>query len=136
MGSTTVSKNRETLYKHSNQYQGQPRAIKIIVVGAGISGIAAVKLFKDTFTEGNVELIIYEKNHDIVGTWLENRYPGVLATFQHTAIATRGKEIQTGHAHMWVRWSCVMTSKVERRSTALMTLSVYLKPQSESSRVE
>jgi cation diffusion facilitator CzcD-associated flavoprotein CzcO len=76
MGSIAVSTNHETPYKHSEQYQGQPRAIKIIIVGAGISGIAAVKLFKDTFHEGNVELVIYEKNHDIVGTWLENRYPG------------------------------------------------------------
>ena len=24
----------------------------------------------------NVEHVIYEKNHDIGGTWLENRYPG------------------------------------------------------------
>jgi cation diffusion facilitator CzcD-associated flavoprotein CzcO len=24
-----------------------------------------------------VDLVIYEKNHDVGGTWLENRYPGV-----------------------------------------------------------
>ena len=26
----------------------------------------------------NVELVIYEKNESVGGTWLENRYPGML----------------------------------------------------------
>ncbi|OQV00815.1 hypothetical protein CLAIMM_06263 [Cladophialophora immunda] len=65
-----------TVFKCANQYQGQPRQIRIIVVGAGISGIAAVKIFKETFTDAPVELVIYEKNDDVTGTWLENRYPG------------------------------------------------------------
>lgn len=28
----------------------------------------------------NVELVIYEKNADLGGTWLENRYPGKYVT--------------------------------------------------------
>jgi cation diffusion facilitator CzcD-associated flavoprotein CzcO len=46
------------------------------MVGCGVTGIAAVKLYKDAFPEREVELVIYEKNDDITGTWLENRYPG------------------------------------------------------------
>jgi cation diffusion facilitator CzcD-associated flavoprotein CzcO len=46
------------------------------MIGAGVTGIAAVKLFRDAFPDKDVEFVIYEKNHDITGTWLENRYPG------------------------------------------------------------
>ena len=65
-----------TPYRYSNQYQGQQRKVKVIVVGAGLSGIAAVKIFKDTFKDGETDLVLYEKNHEVTGTWLENRYPG------------------------------------------------------------
>lgn len=63
-------------YQYPNQHQGQRRNVKIAIVGAGLSGIAAVKLFKETFPQGDVDLVIYEKNADVTGTWLENRYPG------------------------------------------------------------
>jgi cation diffusion facilitator CzcD-associated flavoprotein CzcO len=46
------------------------------MVGAGLTGIGAVKIFKETFPNSEVELVIYEKNSDVTGTWLENRYPG------------------------------------------------------------
>ncbi|KAL6710120.1 hypothetical protein ACN47E_009911 [Coniothyrium glycines] len=50
------------------------RKVKVITIGAGLSGIQmAYKIQK--LTE-NVEHVIYEKNSDIGGTWLENRYPG------------------------------------------------------------
>lgn len=63
-------------YHYPLQYVGQPRPIRVIVIGAGVSGIAAVKLFKDTFKDDPVTMTIYEKNADVTGTWLENRYPG------------------------------------------------------------
>jgi len=63
-------------YQYQKQYLGQPRSIRVIVIGAGLSGIAAVKIFKDRFSGKPVELVIYEKNEDVTGTWLENRYPG------------------------------------------------------------
>jgi len=63
-------------YKYPKRYLGKGRPLRIVMVGAGITGIAAVKLYKDTFPERDVEFVIYEKNHDITGTWLENRYPG------------------------------------------------------------
>ncbi|KAK5674344.1 hypothetical protein LTS10_012928 [Elasticomyces elasticus] len=63
-------------YKYKKQYLAQPRPVRVIIIGAGLSGIAAVKIFKDRFADDPFELVIYEKNDDVTGTWLENRYPG------------------------------------------------------------
>ncbi|PGG97445.1 hypothetical protein AJ79_09206 [Helicocarpus griseus UAMH5409] len=69
MGSIAVPEK----YVVKDQYIHQPKRIKIIVIGAGISGIAFA--YKAKFLE-NVEYEIYEKNADVGGTWLESRYPG------------------------------------------------------------
>ena len=50
------------------------RPIRIICIGAGISGIITAVRFPQRLK--NFELVIYEKNSDVSGTWLENRYPG------------------------------------------------------------
>lgn len=50
------------------------RKIKVLTIGSGYSGILMAYLIQKQCT--NVEHVIYEKNHDIGGTWLENRYPG------------------------------------------------------------
>ncbi|RFU82007.1 fad nadp-binding domain-containing [Trichoderma arundinaceum] len=63
-------------YQVSEQWLGQPRPVRVVLIGAGIGGIAAVKLFNETFKDRPTSLVIYEKNHDVGGTWLENRYPG------------------------------------------------------------
>lgn len=60
-------------YMVADQYIGKPNPIKIIVIGAGISGIAFA--YKIQALE-NIEYTIYEKNSDVGGTWLESRYPG------------------------------------------------------------
>ncbi|KAF2725703.1 FAD/NAD(P)-binding domain-containing protein [Polychaeton citri CBS 116435] len=50
------------------------RKLRILTIGAGVSGILmAYRIQKECF---NVEHVIYEKNSDVGGTWLENRYPG------------------------------------------------------------
>ncbi|SPO07708.1 related to monooxigenase [Cephalotrichum gorgonifer] len=69
MGSAPASANIVV----QDTYIGQPAPIKVIVIGAGISGIAFA--YKAQFLE-NVEYTIYEKNADVGGTWLESRYPG------------------------------------------------------------
>ncbi|KAJ9644119.1 hypothetical protein H2201_007096 [Coniosporium apollinis] len=52
----------------------QSRKLRVITIGAGFSGILmAYQIQKQC---QNVEHVIYEKNEDIGGTWLENRYPG------------------------------------------------------------
>lgn len=50
------------------------RPLKVVIVGAGISGIiSAIKLLDSV---QNLSLKIYDKNEDLGGTWFENRYPG------------------------------------------------------------
>lgn len=51
-----------------------PRPLKVIYIGAGVSGITAAILFPKYVP--NIELTIYEKNPEVGGTWYENRYPG------------------------------------------------------------
>ena len=51
------------------------RPMKVICIGAGISGICAAIRFNQRIQ--NLDFTIYEKNPDIGGTWFENRYPGV-----------------------------------------------------------
>jgi cation diffusion facilitator CzcD-associated flavoprotein CzcO len=50
------------------------RPLRIVIIGAGISGIlACIRLMQRI---PNLQLCIYDKNPDIGGTWFENRYPG------------------------------------------------------------
>lgn len=51
---------------------GAKRRMRVIHIGAGASGICFSKLARDSLE--NVEVQIYEKNADVGGTWLENRY--------------------------------------------------------------
>ncbi|RJE25095.1 Flavin-binding monooxygenase [Aspergillus sclerotialis] len=52
----------------------QPRPLKIIYIGAGISGILAAIKFREAVP--SLDLTIYEKNPELGGTWYENKYPG------------------------------------------------------------
>ncbi|ETS85705.1 hypothetical protein PFICI_03730 [Pestalotiopsis fici W106-1] len=51
------------------------RPIKVICIGAGVSGILTGIRFPQHID--NLDLVIYEKNQDLGGTWYENRYPGI-----------------------------------------------------------
>lgn len=58
----------------SERATDEPRPLKVIFIGAGISGIcAAIRL--PQFVP-NLEMTIYDKNPEVGGTWYENRYPG------------------------------------------------------------
>jgi hydroxyversicolorone monooxygenase len=50
------------------------RKIKVLTIGAGVSGILMAYQIQKQLQ--NIEHVIYEKNPDIGGTWLENKYPG------------------------------------------------------------
>lgn len=50
------------------------RKIRVISIGAGVSGMMNAYYIQKQCE--NVEHVIYEKNEDIGGTWLENTYPG------------------------------------------------------------
>ena len=52
----------------------EARPMRVVVIGSGISGILASIRLRERVS--NLELCVYEKNEDIGGTWLENRYPG------------------------------------------------------------
>ncbi|KAK7403357.1 hypothetical protein QQX98_010878 [Neonectria punicea] len=53
---------------------GSTRRIRIVGIGAGMSGINMVRTLRLHLT--NYEHVVYEKNAVIGGTWHENRYPG------------------------------------------------------------
>lgn len=52
----------------------QVRPLRVVIMGAGISGIVACIRFAQRIPE--IDLCVYEKNADVGGTWFENRYPG------------------------------------------------------------
>jgi cation diffusion facilitator CzcD-associated flavoprotein CzcO len=58
----------------ANHHVNQPKPIRVVVLGAGISGVAFA--YKARGLE-NVSFQIYEKNSDVGGTWFESTYPGV-----------------------------------------------------------
>ncbi|KAL4862560.1 hypothetical protein BDV12DRAFT_42067 [Aspergillus spectabilis] len=53
----------------------QSRPMKVIVLGTGMSGIIAGIFFPREIE--NLDLVIYDKNTDLGGTWFESRYPGI-----------------------------------------------------------
>jgi hypothetical protein len=57
-------------YQINEEPMGTKRPMKIIVLGAGASGINFLKTAQDRLE--NVELVCYEKNKNVGGTWLEN----------------------------------------------------------------
>ena len=71
LGWTTTDEHGYTIREHP---MGELDPKRIIVVGAGATGICFSKFAETQLS--NVEVQIYDKNHDIGGTWLENRYPG------------------------------------------------------------
>ncbi|KAF1991026.1 flavin-binding monooxygenase [Aulographum hederae CBS 113979] len=53
----------------------RPR-FKIMMIGAGAAGIDFLHHAPRALEGLGVDIVCYEKNHDVGGTWLENRYPG------------------------------------------------------------
>ncbi|KAK5400810.1 hypothetical protein LTR06_011231 [Exophiala xenobiotica] len=62
-------------YKIRETPMGTKRPLKVIFMGMGASGINFAAQLKRQ-NKQNIELVAYEKNADLGGTWLENRYPG------------------------------------------------------------
>lgn len=59
----------------------QARPLKLIYIGAGISGITGAIEFMKRLP--SLDLVIYEKNPEVGGTWFENRYPGCACGEMH-----------------------------------------------------
>lgn len=64
------------------------RKLRVLTIGGGVTGILlAYRLQKDA---SNVEHVIYEKNEDIGGTWLENRFVQAFQQRQRSTDKTIG----------------------------------------------
>jgi hypothetical protein len=61
-------------YEIREQPYGTKRKVKVILMGAGASTLNFLKKAEEQMS--NLDITVYEKNHDVGGTWLENRYPG------------------------------------------------------------
>ena len=69
----TKSEPERILYKTETPLD-EHRPLRVACMGAGFSGLYLTILAEKVFK--NVEFVVYEKNADLGGTWLENRYPG------------------------------------------------------------
>ncbi|KAI0396641.1 hypothetical protein F5Y17DRAFT_75038 [Xylariaceae sp. FL0594] len=69
-GTTTARKP----YSVSEQPLGTAKHVRIVGIGAGASGLNAIRTFRRNLN--NYEHVVYEKNSKVGGTWFENRYPG------------------------------------------------------------
>lgn len=65
---------------------GTPRQIRVLMVGAGASGINLARHMDLHMT--NFDLQIYEKNAGVGGTWYENRSVTTKGTAQNTLTLT------------------------------------------------
>lgn len=67
-------------YRISDHMVNEPppgKSFKIIMMGAGAAGIDFLHhATRQLADDPKIEFVCYEKNHDVGGTWLENRYPG------------------------------------------------------------
>lgn len=61
-------------YKIHEQPIRTRRPIRVACMGAGYSGLMMGIMFSEQMKDKNAELVIYERNKDLGGTWLENRY--------------------------------------------------------------
>ena len=59
-------------YRINEDPYDSARKLRVIHIGAGASGITFSKFAEERCQ--NVDLQVYEKNKDVGGTWLENRY--------------------------------------------------------------
>ena len=61
-------------YRVREEPFGTRRKIRVVLMGAGASTVNFLKKAEETMQ--NLDVKVYEKNYDVGGTWLENRYPG------------------------------------------------------------
>ncbi|KAH8775593.1 hypothetical protein F5883DRAFT_261248 [Diaporthe sp. PMI_573] len=62
------------VYTVVDQPLGTSRPIRIVCIGAGVSGINLLRTLRLNLAD--YEAQVYEKNENVGGTWFENRYPG------------------------------------------------------------
>lgn len=74
-GSPSTNHDRQsTTYTVDERPLGTSKHLRIICVGAGVSGINLVRTLRLNLKD--YETVVYDKNEGVGGTWFENRYPG------------------------------------------------------------
>lgn len=63
----------DPLYEIVEQPIGTRRPIRVACMGAGYSGLMMGIVFSQKMQGKNAELVVYERNSDLGGTWFENR---------------------------------------------------------------
>ncbi|RBQ69318.1 hypothetical protein FVER14953_04333 [Fusarium verticillioides] len=71
---TSGTKVAQRAYQINEQPFGTRKKMRVIIIGAGVSGLNFFKMSETKLS--NIEVQCYEKNNDVGGTWLENRYAG------------------------------------------------------------
>lgn len=74
--SKSAASHLDPSYTIVEQPIGTRRPIRVACMGAGYSGLMMAIVFSQKMAGKNAELVIYERNQDLGGTWLENRYVG------------------------------------------------------------
>jgi NADPH-dependent 2,4-dienoyl-CoA reductase/sulfur reductase-like enzyme len=64
----------DSAYTLKEEPIGTRRPIRVVCMGAGYSGLMMAIMFSQQMQGKNAELVIYERNEDLGGTWLLNRY--------------------------------------------------------------
>lgn len=93
-------------YAVKEQPLGTLRRVRIVTIGAGLSGINIIRTLR--LNTSNFEHVVYEKNEEIGGTWFENRYPGC-------ACDIPSHNYQFSHTPN-PEWSCVFSESDEIQS--------------------
>ncbi|KAL2837073.1 FAD/NAD(P)-binding domain-containing protein [Aspergillus pseudodeflectus] len=73
-GENNPSPHPTSNYRVTESPLGSSRHVRIIGIGAGMSGINMIRTLRLHLK--NYDHVVYEKNPEIGGTWYENRYPG------------------------------------------------------------
>lgn len=63
----------QSQYAIKEQPLGTRRPFKTVCMGAGYAGLMMAIVADQKMRDPANEFVIYEKNHDMGGTWLENR---------------------------------------------------------------
>lgn len=74
--SQEAASHLDPFYEIIEQPIGTRRPIRVACLGAGYSGLMMSIVFSQKMQGKNAELVVYERNEDLGGTWFENRYAG------------------------------------------------------------
>jgi hypothetical protein len=69
-----VKSGLDPLYQIIEQPIGTRRPLRVACLGAGYSGLMMSIVIGQKMKDSNIEFVIYERNSDLGGTWLENRF--------------------------------------------------------------